>query len=372
MRPFPCAAAAASLPMFVATTLALSLVFSPLTALTQAPVVPAPAAGPSATGPSATPASAPAEAKPAAAKPGAAAKPAGSPGCAKLDYRARVEVDVSALGPDGQGLGPRLKVKAEEELKRNDIMGVADGADAPVLRIKLDPLAGEDGGFHFTIDINHAEQHPIKDSSSVGECSLCTESELEAKIVGTTRGLTPKLRAYVADYNNRPCPSDGPPACETDANCKDPAQPKCSKQLKQCVAADECAADADCTGNSNGPACHPVIKKCVKRTEIPPTNQSKNAGIGLIAGGSVLALLGVGGLATGIGFIVVNETQPDPMNGAELLKWRPPGIGLAIGGALLAAGGGILIWRGVKQRRNQQVAPVAGAGFYGLSWSGRF
>lgn len=348
--------------MFVANTLALSLVFSPVTALTQAPIVSAPAAGPSA--------------KPAepAGKPAAkSAEPAagGKAACPKLDYRARVEVDAAKLGLDGQGIAPRLRVKAEEELKRNDIMGAGDGQDVPVLYVKLEPLPGDDGGFHYTVDINHGELRPIKDGSSVGECPLCTESELLEKIVGATRALTPKLRAYVADFNNKPCEPSGPASCESDAGCKDPALPKCSKQLKQCVAADECATDADCGGNSNGPACHPVIKKCVPRKDIPKTTTPSNTGRGMMIGGGILVAAGLGGVITGAVFIGKNTSQPDAMNGAELLNWRTPGIGVLVTGIAFAAVGGALLGLGAKKRRTQ-VAPVAGAGVYGLSWSGRF
>lgn len=339
--------------MFVATTLALSLVFSPVTALTQA-------AGPAASAKAS---------EPAAAKPGS--KPAGPGGCAKLDYRARVDVDAAALGADGQGVAPRLRTKAEQELQRNDIMSAADGADAPVVHVKLVPLPGEDGGFSFTIDITHTDQNPIKDGSSVGECPLCTESELLEKIVGATRALAPKLRAYVADYNNKPCGPAPTPVCDADADCKDPAAPKCSRQLKQCVAADECAADADCVGNTNGPACHPVIKKCVPRKDVPKAtdgggwNGKQKAGVALM-------VVGVVGAGVGVGLVAKKPVTPDPFMAWETRSTRNPGIAmLAVGGAVLVTG--VIVYAlGRRQAKATQVTPVAGPGMYGLSWSGRF
>jgi hypothetical protein len=365
--------------MFVATTLALSLVLSSVTALTQAPLVPAapttaasaaaPATKPAATTPS--PAAGPTTLRPATAKPAdakpAAAAPGKAGGCAKLDYRARVEVEAA------ENVAARLRSKAEQELKLNDIMlGAADGVDAPVMIVKVVPLPGEDEGFRFTIDINHADHSPIKDGSSVGECPLCTESELLDKVVGATRALAPKLRAYVADYNNRPCKA----SCSSDAECTDPGKPRCDAAEHMCVAAAEapreCSSDADCKGNPNGDRCHPVIKKCARGSEIDGPkpvagwNGLQKAGLGL----------GLAGAAAGIAGAVLlgmKDKAPDQFRAWEYTTTKPPGTALVIVGATVLVAGVVVGLLGVrKNNRRSQVTPVAGGNFYGLSWTGRF
>jgi len=340
--------------MFVATTLALSLVVSPVTALMQAP--------PAAQRPAVTPA--PAAATPATATP--ANKPAGT-ACIKLDYRAVVVVDASALGADAQGVATRLRSKAEQELQRNDIMlGTAESA-VPRIVVKVVPLPGEDEGYSFTIDITHVDTSPIKDGSSVGECPLCTESELLEKVVGATRALAPKLRAYVADYNNKPC------GCNVDADCKDPTLSACNRQKHVCespIGDPECRTDADCKGNVNGEHCHEVTRKCVPGVTQPPPpgglSGKQKAGVALLAVGAV-------GVGVGIGLMIKK-----PVADARDMAWsytttRPPGIALlAVGGVAVASGIVLFILGRRPAPPRNQVTPVAGAGFYGLSWSGRF
>lgn len=354
--------------MFVATTLALSLVFSPVTALTQAPVGPAntttPAAAPATT--AATPAATPATpaSKPAAApasKPATTSKPAGS-SCDKLDYRARVEVDAGALGADGQGVATRLRTKVEQELRGNDFMLGAAGDAIPQMTVKVVSLPGEDEGYKYTIDITHVDAHPIKDGSSVGECPLCTESELLEKVVGAARALAPKLRAYVADYNNRECV----PSCTNDAECKNAAQPHCNLQKNVCEAAPPgCRSDADCPAIQH---CMVSAHICVDDgTEPPPPgglSTKQKAGVALLAVGAV-------GVGVGIGLLVKKPVADNPAEAWSYTTTKPPGIALLAVGGVAVATGVVLFILGRRPPRNQ-VAPVAGAGFYGLSWSGRF
>lgn len=348
--------------MFVATTLALSLVLSPVTALTQAPVVPAS----SAVG-SPTPASKPAAVTPA---PAPAATPAGKPAstsCVKLDYRARVDVDAAALGADGQGVATRLRGKVEQELRGNDIMlGTAENTDIPKMIVKVVSLPGEDEGYSFTIDITHTDSHPIKDGSSVGECPLCTESELLEKVVGAARALAPKLRAYVADYNNKPC------SCASDVDCKDPALPHCNVQKHACeppIQDPECRVDAHCKGNPNGEKCNLATNKCFDGgTTTTPNgglNNKQKAGVAMLAVGAV-------GVGVGIGLLVKKPVAEDPAMAWSYTTTRPPGIALLAVGGVAVATGVVLFILGRRQQPKTVVTPVAGAGFAGLSWSGRF
>ena len=336
--------------MFVATTLAISLALSPVTTLDMRSTPRtyawmAPAAGPD----------------PAAA----------TAACPKLEFRTFLQMDTTALSDDAQGVASRLRSKAEQEITRFDVMLGADASGGlPVVVIKLVPLTGEDEGFSYTIDINHANHTPIKDGSSVGECKLCTESELLEKVAGSTRALMPKLRAYITDFNNQPC---APPACKVDLDCNaTPDTPSCHVASGKCVKAPskgECTTDADCVGNVHGATCHRVTRMCVGAAAPPAgMNVKQKAGIGLMVAGAL-------GLGIGIG-LVVRKPQPVAMDMAwQTRETQKPGFAvLAVGGAALVTGV-VLFVLGRRQARTQartQVGPAAGAGVYGLTWTGRF
>jgi hypothetical protein len=311
---------------------------------------------------------------PAATPAAAPAATSGADACAKLEFRAILQVDTKALSDDAQGVGSRLRSKAEQEIQRFDVM-LGEDPRLPKVVIKIVPMTGEDEGFSYTIDINHAELTPIKDGSSVGECKLCTESELLEKVAGSTRALMPKLRAHITDFNNRPCEAAAS-RCESDAQCKDPARPICHVREKRCVADFNpgCKADADCAKSPVGPFCSEQTQRCAasRDTAPPPVtgmNGKQKAGIGLMVGGAL-------GAGIGIGLVVAKPRVPDPMMAWETRETQKPGFAvLAIGGAALITGV-VLFVLGRRQQKAQhashQFAPVAGAGVFGLSWSGRF
>ncbi len=348
--------------MFVATTLAVSLALSPVTtlALGNQPQL-------------------------FASKPQTYAWMAPAPACPKLEFRAVLQIDTTALTDDAQGVGGRMRGKAEQAVQSFDVLLGEDAAKLPVIVIKVVPLTGEDEGFSFTIDINHEAQKPIKDGSSVGECKLCTESELLEKVSGSTRALMPKLRGYIADFNNRPCEAAAP-ECQADAQCKDPNRPICHRIEKRCVAdlRAGCSTDADCTTSAVGPFCAPDTRKCVASLEQPAAgmNTKQKAGIGLMIAGAL-------GAGAGIGLVVTKPKVPNAMMAWETRETQKPGYAvLAVGGAALVTGIVLFVLgrRQASKKLSQvapQVAPMmapmmngagsgAGAGAYGLSWSGRF
>ena len=335
-----------SQPMFVATTLAISLALSPVTPLGLL-------LGHGGAAP----------------RPYAWMAPAPSaPGCAKLEPRVSLQVDTQALSDDAQGVGNRLRSKAEREIQGFDLMlGGAEAKDIPAVVIKIVPLVGEDEGFSYTIDINHATATPIKDGSSVGECKLCTESELLEKVAGSTRALMPKLRGYITDYNNKPCE---PLKCKVNLDCVgNPDGSVCDVPTGRChrpgVAI--CQIDADCKNNPIGPICDPVEKRCIAAATPPDRgmNGKQKAGIGLLVGGA----LGVG---IGVGLVVKKPTPTDKYTAWETRETQKPGfVLLAVGGAALVTGI-VLFALGRRERTRSQVGPMAGTGTYGLSWSGRF
>ena len=327
--------------MFVATTLALSIALSPVTPLGMSSAVPSTYAW-----------MAPATA------------------CPRLEPRVVLQIDTKALGSDGEGVGNRLRGQAEREIQGFDLMLGTDAAkDLPVVIIKIVPLPGEDEGFSYTIDINHAAEAPIKDGSSVGECKLCIESELLEKVAGSTRALMPKLRGYITDFNNRPCK----PVCKSDADCNGNAEgPRCNLETGACFRPKpECEKDSDCAGNIHGPVCHKVIKACVKGPDVvaKPTetgmNTKQKAGIGLMVAGAV-------GVGVGIGLVVRKPSPTDTYEAWSTLQTQKPGYAvLAVGGAALVTGV-VLFVLGRRDRGRSQVTPVAGTNTWGLVWSGRF
>ena len=346
--------------MFVATPLAISLATSLATSLALSPITMS-GAGPR----SYAWMAAPAAAGPAAAGPEA---------CPKLEFRATLKVDTQALSDDAQGIGSRLRGKAEQEIQRFDLM-LGEDARLPAVVIKIVPLPGEDEGFSYTIDINHAELTPIKDGSSVGECKLCTESELLEKVAGSTRALMPKLRAHITDFNNRTCTPDPPLLCRANTECKDPNRPICHFREKRCVAdlSPGCNKNADCAKSPVGLFCATDTHRCVASLgDAPPDdgmNGKQKAGIGLMVAGALAAGVGIG--------LVVNKPRPvEPAMAWKTLETQKPGFAvLAVGGAALITGV-VLFVLGRRQQKSQrarhQVVPVVGAGTFGLTWSGRF
>lgn len=305
--------------------------------------------------------------------------PAPAANCPKLEVRAAVQIDTAALTDDAAGVGTRMRGKVEQAVQSFDVLLGDDVAKLPVIVIKVAPIPNDEG-FSFTVDINHDTHKPIKDGSSFGECKLCTESELLEKVAGSTRALMPKLRGYITDFNNQPC--GAPPAeCEADAQCKDPNRPVCHRTEKRCVAdlRGGCSSDADCAKSPVGPFCAPESHKCVASLEQPQAgmNGKQKAGIGLMIAGALGAGIGVG--------LVVNKPKvPDPMVAWETRETQKPGFAvLAVGGAALITGV-VLFVLGRRQasKKLSQFAPMvptgsltgqgAGAGVYGLSWSGRF
>lgn len=333
--------------MFVATTLALSIALSPVTPLGLGSVVP------------------PTHAWMATAL---------APACPKLEPRVLLQIDTQALGADGEGVANRLRVAVEREIQGFDLMlGTPAAQELPVLLIKVVQLPGEDEGFSYTIDINHAAEKPIKDGSSVGECKLCIESEVLEKVAGSTRALLPKLRAHITDFNNRPCPT-AVVGCKSDADCNGkPEGPRCEVPTGVCFRPKpECETDADCAGNAHGPICHKVIKACVKGKdgEQPPPpatgmNTKQKAGIGLMVAGAL-------GTGIGIGLIARKPTATDPYMGWSTLETQKPGFAvLAVGGAALVTGV-VLFVLGRRDRTRTQLTPVAATNSWGLVWTGRF
>src|SRR4051812_39172368 len=126
--------------MFVATTLAVSLALSPVTtaALGTQPLL-----------------------RSTRSYAWMAPAPAPATACPKLEARAMLQVDTTALTDDAPGVGPRMGGKAGQAVQSFDVL-LGEGANLPVIVIKVTPIPNDEG-FSYTIDINHDTHKPIKD-----------------------------------------------------------------------------------------------------------------------------------------------------------------------------------------------------------------
>lgn len=288
--------------------------------------------------------------------------------CLKLDYRARVVAEAES----SELMSERVQSEVERSLQYNDIMlSSADGTDIPLVNVLIRRFARghpQFPGWGFTINIVHADSI-IKDGASVGECLACTESEVLEKIAGAARSLTPKLRAYITDNNNKPCPSPADAdTCRSDEDCSDRRLPLCSAEGR-CKAG--CRTDADCRASSEGVSCDRVARTCVPRSapvpkpEPPPLNGLQRGGIGLTI---------VGGLGVSAGAALVGTAvqRLDDVMLSDVRSMHIPGVALlAVGGAATLTGI-VMFFLGRERRRYGHIVPIVETGTGGVFWTGRF
>lgn len=262
----------------------------------------------------------------------------------KLDSVAAVTIDVTAAGEEGPVLDQRVRGKTEAELTALHILQ-GQGADIPQLMIKLTELGGDEIGWSYTIDINHADQVPIPGGSFRGECKDCTENELVDRVAGDVRSLLPRLRAYIVDYN-----------AKIDAESNRPQQTTTTTPPEN---TNKGVEPGPTVGPSDAGAFHPLCK----------------VGIGMMA-------VGVVGLGAGVTMAVMPDRygdacgspDADPLACAEGKSTKLPGyVALGVGGALAIAGVALFV---VGNRQSKQprtaLVPSFGPGMLGLRWSARF
>jgi hypothetical protein len=261
----------------------------------------------------------------------------------KLDSVAAVAIDVSAAGGEGPVLDQRVRGKTEAELTALHIMQ-GQGADIPQVVIKLTELGGDEIGWSYTIDINHADQVPIPGGSFRGECKDCTENELVDRVAGDVRSLLPRLRAYIVDYNAK---IDAENARNQQTH-PTPVEDK-NKGVEP----------GPRVGPSDAGAFNPLCK----------------VGIGMMA-------VGVVGIGAGVTMAVMPDRygdacgspDADPLACTEGKSTKLPGyVALGLGGALAIAGVALFV---VGNRQSKQprtaLVPAFGGGMLGLRWSARF
>lgn len=281
-----------------------------------AAAAPTPAIGTSTT---ATPASAP-ESPPASApvdmqeedQVGASRDSNDGDGNVPVIARAGLEVDTAAAGPAGPVMLSRLEELGNLELRRAEILPRRAGDD-PVIHVKV-AVRGEEGDTYAIFSEVRVRDKAVEGSAREVVCSLCTEGEAVERARSELLRLVPFVRARFRAAN----------------------KPKEDKA--------------------------PAI------VAPPPDNRLGTygkAGIGLLAGGTLL-------FGTGLGLAIV-EPRPDPDDPLNEISTRPAGYAvLGVGAAAVISGAVLLALDRRKVRRVAHIAPMIQRGSAGLLLVGRF
>lgn len=262
----------------------------------------------------------------------------------KLESIAAVTIDVAAAGEEGPVLDQRLRGKTEAEMTAVHILQ-GQGAELPQVIIKLLALGGDEIGWTYTIDINHAEQAPIPGGSFRGECRDCTENELVDRVAGDVRSLLPRLRAYIIDFNAM---------VDRENTVVEPEPP---------------------TGGGAGAGATTPPPSGAPQADVSPFHPLCKVGIGMMAAGVV-------GVGVGVGLVVTPDKfaddcgspDADPLACVEGRSTRLPGfVALGVGGAVALAGVALFVVGHRKARAPRTaLVPTFAPGMVGLRWSARF
>ncbi len=239
---------------------------------------------------------------------------------AAVNPQAVLDVDVALGESDGEILGKRLQAEATTALGESDV-DIVQGA--AVSKITVEVRWDDDENHAITVRVtNRGEATEVVEGSPF-ICDACGENELITKI----REVVPACVPLLAVQQTSPEPVVDPPPGGDDPGPED---------------------------------------RSTKR----PLKAIGKAGIALMA-------VGVGGVAGGAVMLALGEradpNPPDPSN-PETTDFRPPGIAvLAVGGALLLTGVGLLVADRVSAKKHSAVvAPAIGPRFTGLAISARF
>jgi hypothetical protein len=231
---------------------------------------------------------------------------------------ARLEIDTRSAGTGAEVLHRRIEERANIVLRRAKILP-GDHDDAALL-IKVRELDGDEPGYSVTFDLRAADGSPLAESRVV-ECSLCTETELVARVEAELEAEIQSLREV-----------ESPPAASSTI--------------------------------SETPAPQP---------ETPSGPQPPRRHAGMLASGVALLVVGSGAIGTGVG-LSIRAPRIDPDNPLDLITTRPVGYALLAGGVVAAATGAVLTAIGVERRRQPQwsVAPFGDRSRAGLVLGWRF
>ncbi|KIG16158.1 hypothetical protein DB30_04876 [Enhygromyxa salina] len=230
---------------------------------------------------------------------------------------ARLEIDTSGAGSSADVLRRRIEERANIVLRHAQVLpGEQDDA---LLSVVVEELGDEAPGYAATFELRAADGSVI-DAPTRLECSLCTETELVARVEAELEPVVVALRAF-ADAQPVEAPTTAPPPEGSPTHATPPAR-----------------------GHA-----------------------------GMLAGGVTLLVLGTGSVGAAIG-LIVPEPKIDQDNPLDLITTRPVGYGLIAGGLACAITGAVLTAIAVNKRREARllVAPFGDRRSVGVRVGWRF
>jgi hypothetical protein len=240
---------------------------------------------------------------------------------------ATVEIDTSDVGEEGPVVKRRIRERTDVVLRAAGVLPGRAGGSDPIIHIDIDELVGADPGYQFEMWISQRDE--LLGERRRVECTLCTESEIVARVEETAAVLLTQLEALAEQAD--------PPA-----DAREPVvEPEPTSAASPAMADDE-----------------------------PPQKGLR----GLGKAGVALLSVGLAGAAVGAVLVVLPPTvdEADPLYETTT---RPPGWAvLGVGGAALVSGTVMLIVDRRRARRPRATAllPAMGPGHAGLVWTCRF
>lgn len=242
---------------------------------------------------------------------------AAPPAAVEMVVRASLAIDTNEAGSAGPIIHERLDELGNRQLRRAEVLPGRGPRDAWI-RLTVRALPGEEPGYVIASGL-FVDGEPVGDSAHETECRLCTEGEVVERGTAEIERLVPFVRDHAQ--------------AERDAQVKAAEPP-------------------------------PVVKE-----EPPPPRTLAargKAGVGLLAGGGVVAAIGLG--------LAIRQPRPDPEMPLTEITTRPAGFAmLGVGAAALITGAVLLaLDRKASAPRRVSWAPSAGRGNAGLLLFGAF
>jgi hypothetical protein len=228
---------------------------------------------------------------------------------------ARLEIDTTAAGNGAQVLHRRIDERANIALRQAKVL--PGDRDDVALRIIVRELDGDEPGYAVTFELRADDGSPL-DEPRIVECSLCTETELVARVEAE---LEMEIRAL---------------------------------------------REIDTPSPATNPAPQP---ESTPEPEPPPPRGHA----GMLAGGITLLVGGGGAIGAGVGLSIPGP-KIDQDNPLDLITTRPVGYALLACGVVAAATGAVLTAIAVERRRQLRwsMAPFGDRSRAGLMITGRY
>lgn len=233
--------------------------------------------------------------------------------------RASLEIDTSDIGAEGPVVKRRVRERADVALRAAGVLPARPDHADPLVHVDIDALQGEDPGYQFELWVSQGGT--IVGERRRVECTLCTESEIVARVEATITEVLGQLEV----------PRDEAVAAEPKPPAPEPSEPE---------------------------------------TE-PDRPRARLSGLGRAG----IGLLSVGVVGVGVGAVLValppTVDENDPLYETTT---RPPGFAvLGVGAAVLVSGVVMLaVDRKRTRARTTAIVPTLGPRLAAVTWRVRF